>query len=61
MTLSLALPGLYGAKITAQRMGLSDYNLDLEKLQAYMEDVRAVKDDYLKDAGVTCFLDDDFY
>ena len=53
--------GLYGAKITADRMGLKDYNLDVEKLRAYIEDVRAIKDDYLKDAGTTCFLDDDFY
>ncbi len=61
MTFSLMSPGVYGAKITAERMGLKDYNLDLEKLQDYIEYVRAVKDDYIKDAGVTCFLDDDFY
>ncbi len=61
MTFSVMSPGVYGAKITAERMGLKDYNLDLEKLQAYIEDVRAIKDDYIKDAGITCFLDDDFY
>lgn len=61
MIFSASTLGLYGAKITADGMGLKDYNLDIEKLQAYMEDVRKVKDDYLADAGISCFLSDDFY
>ena len=61
MVFSAASLGAYSAKITAARLGLKDYNLDLEKLQIYMRDVREIKDDYLYDAGVTCFMDDDFY
>lgn len=61
MIFSASTFGLYGAKITAEGMGLKDYNLDVEKLQIYMEDVRKVKNDYLADAGTSCFLSDDFY
>ena len=53
--------GTYGEKITAARLGLKDYNLSLEILQEYMRDVRETRDDYLYDAGVTCFLEEDFY
>ena len=61
MAFSAASFGVYGAKITAARLNLKDYNLDLEKLQIYMKDVREIKDDYLYESGVTCFMDDDFY
>ena len=58
---SMCSVGVYGAKVTAESLGLKDYNLDLEKLQIYMRDVREIKDDYLYAAGLSCFKDDDFY